>query len=123
MIQGVVNASFDAVVRLPIRGRSGQSLEVEAIVDTGFNGFLTLPSSLVAELGLPSISRGSALLADGREVEFDVYRVELLWDGRTRYVRADATGSRPLIGMSLLHRHGLYVEVVEGGRVEVAKLG
>ena len=123
MIQGVVNASFDAVVRIPIRGHLGQEREIEAVIDTGFNGFLTLPPSLIRELGLPLMSKVRASLADGKVVELDVHKVELMWGGRRGYVRADATGNRPLIGMSLLHRHGLYVEVVEGGRIEVAGLG
>jgi hypothetical protein len=42
MILGVLNRRLQAVVRLVIRGRLGQELETEVIVDTGYNGFLTL---------------------------------------------------------------------------------
>ncbi len=123
MIQGRVSATFDALVRVEIRGPSGQMRVVDAVVDTGFNGFLTLPPALASALRLPYLARSQAFLADGSEAEFNVYRAGIIWDGRLRYVKADATGKKPLIGMSLLHRHGLYVEVVEGGRVEVAGLG
>lgn len=123
MIRGVVNSAFDAVVRLPIRGSSGRTREVEAAIDTGFNGSLTLPAELAEELKLPFITTVAAFLANGEMVRLNVYRVELLWDGRTRYIRADATGKRPLVGMSLLHRHSLYLEVVEGGRVEIQAQG
>ena len=60
-------------------------------------------------------------MADGRVAFFDVYTVVVDWDGRERYIKADATGDRPLIGMSLLHKHSLYLEVVEGGRVEILR--
>ena len=71
MIQGVVNAAFDAVVRLPIQGPSGQIQQIEAIIDTGYNGFMTLPPALVVEMGLPFVTRGTAFLADGEEVRFN----------------------------------------------------
>ena len=50
MIEGFVNANLEAVVNVPIRGPAGQTREVEAVIDTGFNGFLTLPPSLVVEM-------------------------------------------------------------------------
>ena len=54
VIEGVVNAAYEPVVSLAVQGPSGQSRDIEAVVDTGFNGFLTLPTELVAELALPS---------------------------------------------------------------------
>ena len=65
MIEGVVNAAYEAVISLSLRGPSGQTREIDAVIDTGFNGFLTLPPALVAELGLPFLSHGGATLADG----------------------------------------------------------
>ncbi|MCY3886100.1 MAG: hypothetical protein OXG19_00085 [Chloroflexi bacterium] len=41
----------------------------------------------------------------------------VFWDGRTRYVEADAADTTPLVGMRLLDGHSLYVEVEDGGRV------
>ena len=48
-----------------------------------------------------------------------VYSVTVLWDGQPRPVKADATGSTPLVGMLLLDRHSLYVEVENGRRVVI----
>ena len=62
MIEGVVNAAYEAVIRLSLRGPLGQAREIDAVIDTGFNGFLTLPPVLVAELGLPLLSHGRAYL-------------------------------------------------------------
>ncbi len=73
MIEGVVNASLEAVITLTLRGLEGQTREIEAVVDTGFNGFLTLPPSLVTELGLPFQSRDRVILANGREEMFDIH--------------------------------------------------
>ena len=62
-------------------------------------------------------------MADGAMVNFSVHRVVIEWEGRPRYIRADATGNRPLIGMSLLHKYSLYLEVVVGGRVVIQPQG
>ena len=68
MIRGAVNAAYEAVVRLTVQGPSDRSREIEAVIDTGYNGFLTLPKAVVAELGLAYRDRGRAILADGSVV-------------------------------------------------------
>ena len=117
MIEGGVNAAYEAVITLPLRGPSGQAREIEAVIDTGYDGFLTLPPALVAELGLPFQGDGRAGLANGREETFDVYGVTVLWDDQPRYIDADVVGLEPLAGMMLLDGHSLYVEIAAGGRV------
>lgn len=65
MMTGTVNALREAVLRLVVLGPGGREREVEAVIDTGYNGSLTLPPYLVAELGLPFRVRSSATLGDG----------------------------------------------------------
>ena len=118
MIEGVVNAACEPVVVLTVQGPSGQATEIEAIIDTGFNGFLTVTPALAAELGLSLESTSRATLADGSEVTFDVfYDVAVLWDGQPRYVLADAADTTPLVGMRMLDRHNLNIDIEDEGRV------
>ena len=119
MIAGVVNANYEPVISLSVQSPSGQQRDIEAVIDTGFNGYLTLPPALVAELKLPFRIRGAAMLANGTEETFGIYGVTLLWDGQAKYVDADAVGPTPLVGMSLLDRHNLNIDVADGGRVLV----
>ena len=119
MIEGAVNDAYEAVVALSLQGPAGQSQDIEAVIDTGYSGFLTLPTALVVELGLPFAYVGRALLANDDEVTFDVHDVTVLWDGQPRRIRADATGSTPLVGMLLLDKHNLNIEVESGGRVVI----
>ena len=119
MIQGVVNDAYEAVVAISLRGPAGQARDIEAVVDTGYSGFLTLPTALVTELGLPFAYIGRAFLANDDEVSFDVHDVTVLWDGQPRHIKADATGSTPLVGMLLLDGHTLNVEVESGGSVVI----
>ena len=117
MIEGAVNAAYEAVIPLRIQGTEGRTRDIEAVVDTGYSGFLTLPAALVVELGLPFAFMGQALLANDTEVDFDVHYVTVLWDGQPRDIEADSTGSTPLAGMLLLDGHDLNVRVRDGGRV------
>ena len=117
MIEGVVNAAYEPVVTLAVKGPSGQTTETEAVIDTGFTGFLTVTPALVTELGLVLEGTSRATLADGSEVTFDVYDVAVLWDGQPKYVLADAADTTPLVGMRLLDNHNLNIDVVDGGRV------
>ena len=119
MIEGVVNASYEPVVTLAIQGPAGQTREIEAVIDTGFTGFLTVTPALAAELGLTYRGISRATLADGSEVTFPYYGVSVLWDGQRRHIAADAADSSPLVGMRLLDSHSLFVEVVDGGRIVI----
>ena len=48
MIRGIVNALHEAVVPIRLRGPNGIELDIDAIVDTGFDDQLILPKSRIA---------------------------------------------------------------------------
>ncbi len=50
MITGIVNADFEPIISLSICGSDGKIYTQEAIVDTGFNGLLSLPPDLISQL-------------------------------------------------------------------------
>jgi len=52
MITGTVNAQLYASVHLTVYGASGRKKRIQAFVDTGYDGFLVLPPTLIAELNL-----------------------------------------------------------------------
>ncbi len=116
-MQGTVNAAYEAVVALPLRGPAGQARNVDAVVDTGFTRFLTLRPAIVAELGLSYRGVNRVILADGSEATVDVYGVTVLWDGQPREIVAYVSDTTPLLGMSLLHNHNLNIDIEEGGQV------
>ena len=117
MIVGRVNDTYEAVISLTVQGPSGHEGEVEAVIDTGFTGFLSLPSALATELGLPFLTNESAFLADGSLVRFSVHDATTLWDGQPRRVYAHLSDTTPLIGMRMLDDHDLSIQVRNGGRV------
>ncbi len=122
MMTGVVSAYPEALVRITIRGPGGQEQEVETVIDTGFDGALTLPPALITTLGLPWRRRGRALLADGTDTLFDIYEALVVWDGTPRRIAVDAADTDPLIGMSLLYGYELTIQTVQGGSVMIQAL-
>ena len=117
MIEGSVNAAHEAVVTLSLQSSEGRTLDIEAVIDTGYTGTVTLPTAVVADLELSFSHMGWAFLENDEVVSFDVHDVSVLWDGHLRHVKADATGSTPLVGMLLLDGHNLSIEVESGGSV------
>ena len=122
MISGWVNVYREAVVRLPVRSPQGREQAIETVIDTGFNGYLTLPPDLIAALGLPFRRNGRALLGDGSTVTFDIHEAVILWGGRPRRIVVDAADTDPLLGMALLYGHELNLQVVEGGDAVIRPL-
>jgi clan AA aspartic protease len=122
MISGVVGRDRFALVELAVKSGSGQAKNIKTIVDTGFNGALTLPLNMIAELGLPWRSRGSAILANGEEDEFDIHAATVIWDGAPRRILVEAAATEPLIGMRLLDGHELRIQVRSGGSVTIEAL-
>jgi clan AA aspartic protease len=123
MITGIVNEDFEPIIPLSICGSDGKVHTQEAIVDTGFNGWLSLPPDLISELNLKWKRRGRAILGDGTECVFDVYEAVLVWDGNMLTIPIDEADSEPLAGMSLMEGYQLTVQVFEGGHVELIKVG
>lgn len=122
MITGVVNANHEATIPLVVHAIHGQEEAIEAIIDTGFTGSLTLPPMLIKALGLPWLGRQRAKLGDGSERFFDVYAATILWDGQVRTVETDATDTKPLVGMCLLAGHEVRIQVLDGGYVTIEGL-
>jgi clan AA aspartic protease len=119
MIQGVVNARYEAIVRLRVRGPGGVETDVDAIIDSGFTSSLTLPMAVVTALSLARQSGGTALLADGSVRQFDIFGAEVMWNGSWRAVLVSAVGNEPLMGMRLMAGHKLVIEVIPGGALEI----
>lgn len=122
MIIGVVNTDREATIRLAVYDTAGQQQEFEAVIDTGFTGHLTLPSSTIATLGLAFTGRGQVILGDGSVELFDMFTGTVLWDGQRQLVEIDAANTDPLVGMALIYGYELKIEAVDGGDVTLTRL-
>lgn len=100
-----------------LRPQGSSEIEIEFVIDTGFEGFLTLPPAAIAKLGLPYIAKIQANLADNSRITTNVYAVTIVWNGVERDVAVLGMGRRPLIGTGLLEDYHLSIDFCEGGTV------
>lgn len=121
MIVGAVR-DREARIRLQVRSAGGQLEEIEAVIDTGFTSYLTLPPTLIASLGLRWMSTGRGILGDGSECLFDVFEAIVVWDASERTILVDEADVDPLVGMALLKGCELKVQVRDGGKVTIKPL-
>lgn len=73
MMFGIVDENCEATIRLVVGNSSLQRQVVDALIDTGFTGFLTLPVSVLASINLQPYRREAGTLGDGSSCIFDVY--------------------------------------------------
>jgi clan AA aspartic protease len=102
--------------------RRDRERSIDAVIDTGFTGWLTLPPELIAELRLLWRGFGHGILADGSECFYDIYQVSVLWDGRVRRIRVSEADMKPLIGMALMKGYELNMQVRSRGKVTIKPL-
>ena len=122
MIIGNVNANLEAVVQLEVIGENKQRQEIEAIIDTGYTGFLTLPSTIIRALGLTWCMRQEGILGDGSVCMFNVYEASTIWDDRVRSLEINESETDPLVGMGLLEGYELKIQSIAGGLVTITAL-
>ncbi|MDQ3816053.1 MAG: clan AA aspartic protease [Armatimonadota bacterium] len=122
MIPGIVTPNLQAIIHLQVRGPQGDEEEIEAFVDTGFDQFLMLPSSVIHRLNLLSIGSIEAMLAHGGMVQSSAFEAVVVWDDQERIVPAVQTEGNALVGMALLHSYDLRIQVIDDGSVTIEAL-
>ncbi len=70
---------LQAQVNVTIYSANQSEVEIKCVIDTGFEGFLTLPVSIVETLELPYFMDIKANLADDSNVKTDVHLATILW--------------------------------------------
>jgi clan AA aspartic protease len=122
MITGVVNTDLEATLRLRVSGGSGLSLDVMVVIDTGYDGALSLPLAAIQTLSLPPPTSGQVTLADNSRRIVNFYDAEMLWDGQRRPVRDLCVEADPVVGTALLKGYKLDADFVDGGPVVLRAL-
>ncbi len=123
MIVGEVKPSREALIRLVLADPAERTVELDAIVDTGFTDYLTVPRDVVRELGLRYRESMAYELANGELDMFDLYEGRVLWDGHWREVIVSLAEGGALVGMALIQGYHLSIDAIDGGRVEIRSLG
>jgi clan AA aspartic protease len=119
VILGQVNPRMEAVIPVMVRDATGHLLTRDAVIDTGFSGYLTLPLTTIAALQLPFLVSRVFSLGNNAQANFDIYKATLLWDGQERDIKVLASEAHPLVGMSLLKGFRITIDAVDGGEVRI----
>ena len=119
MMTGKVTFNRKAIIELKIIGSNREQETVEAIIDTGFNGDLTLSSDLIYRLKFQPVGNRHVTLGDG---SLDMYLGKVLWHGQEREVLVLQSEGDSLVGMSLLYGNRVILEVVNDGDVRIDSL-
>jgi clan AA aspartic protease len=121
VIHGTV-VGLQARINVILRPPERSDFEIECVVDTGFEGALTLPPDVVAALKLPYLTRINANLADDSSVMTRLHLATIIWHGVEREVIVLAMGRRPLMGTALIEDYHLSVDFCEGGSVIIDEI-
>ena len=92
----------------------GNTLEIEATVDTGAF-YTTLPASLLRQLGIEPMGTRRFLVGDGRRVQMDIgeARVTINGESVSTIVAFGEEDSPPVLGAYTLEGFALAVDPVE----------
>lgn len=121
MITGKIRDERVAIIEVEVIGLN-QRAKIDAILDTGFTDYLTLPEFLIDYLKLPRIGIRRAIIAHGGAVLLNLYLAKVIWHGKERDIEVLQTDKQPLVGMSLLRGSRVTLDVVTNGDVTIAPL-
>ncbi len=121
MIRGKMR-NREAIIELVVYDPNVAPRQIEAVIDTGYNGYLTFPSHLVTELQFKFAGHRRGMLADGNIIRLDVYLASVAWHGQSKDVLVSQAEGTPLVGMSLLEGSRMTMDVVDGGEVIIEEL-
>jgi len=105
MIKGEVTEALDPVIEIGLKDGETVSM-IEAIVDTGFSGYLCLSEQWVDKLDMSFRFVESYEMANGEIITRDVFRGVIRFNGQERGVDVILTTSDDtLIGASLFKEY------------------
>lgn len=122
MTNGWISDNWELVV--PVRVLDGKEHvhRIEAHIDTGFNGQITLPPDFIELLGLEPAQPIALTMANGERETFPTFFGAVLWHGHRRSARIIESEGVPLIGTELLWGSLLTAEMTDNGAVTIGPL-
>ena len=117
MIHGHVRDNFPRVL-LSLPGHQGY-INIEFVLNTGFEGELSIPSTLISDLNTNFVTNRDILLADGSVRLTPLYEILLDWNDDIRSTEIIVLEGRPLLGTLLLEGSHLQIDMNNGGEVVI----
>lgn len=122
MLLGAVNLLRCPSVPIVLVDGGGRDWSIEAQVDTGFTGELTLPISAIDSLGLEASGFSTYRVGDGSLTSFNSYYATIRSGNGVRYITVLESETDPLVGVGLLWDNNLSIDFRHGGDVSISEL-
>ena len=122
MIRGTVFPNRQALIAVALLDAAGQFQPGEFILDTGFDGNLSLPRQTLQRLAVIPQGGLPVELADGSRTTVPTWLATVLWDGERRTITVMESEGEPLLGMSLLWGNHIALEAKDFGGVVIERL-
>jgi clan AA aspartic protease len=117
-IRGSVGSDDTPFVTIAIASTSGPSTLVDAVLDTGFTGFVQIPAALAERVGVTPRTATETQYPDGRidTVPLAWGRITLGSEEREGFVHIQRGSDEAIVGVEFLRlfRKTLVLSVVEG---------
>jgi clan AA aspartic protease len=111
-----------AIVPVIFRLPAQPDFSWDFVIDTGFNGYLTLPPQAVSAMNLLLYSTTGVRLADGSEALLLIHLATIVWDNIEKVVPILASGYKPLLGTALMESYHLEIDFEDNGLVSLEKI-
>lgn len=91
MIRGLVNAEFKPIISIQLRHETGEFSPFEVKFDTGFNGELGLPTSVIQLLKKSPAESRVVTFGNSEIATVKAYDVDAMIDGSPLWISVPAT--------------------------------
>ncbi len=106
---------------IDVENTHGTLYPCEALIDTGFTGWLMLPEAAIQQLGLTTHDQTQAVLATGEIRSIDYCLARVLWQGILQPVAVFQSRDQSLLGMQLLKGNVITIHAWEDGEIIIAE--
>ena len=83
-MKGIINTNWEPLVEIKLI-IAGKPKDFKAIIDTGFNGFISIPHKTIKQTAWQFIGYEAYELASGEIIKDKVYLGDILFGGRKKY--------------------------------------
>lgn len=122
MIRGTVFPNRQALVAVELLAATGQFQPFDFVLDTGFNGDLSLSRRDLQQLAVTPDGESPLELADGSRTTTHTWQATALWDNSPRPVLIVESDGEPLLGMGLLWQNRITLEARPFGSLVIKRL-
>ncbi len=116
-------ASLSPRVPIVVAGSNGTKKSFNALLDTGFDGVVSISREESEELGIRRLGEHRSVLADGTVRIAPIFAGRVLFVGEWRDVPITTSGDVALIGMQLIYGSRLTLDVFLDGDVDSEFVG